>query len=72
MFEGVNAKDAHKKIGMVRTMPEGDFDVRIAAVSCDSPDQLKDGETNMWDKLAEQVKADEGTHNKQYTQAQRN
>lgn len=45
---------------MVRTMPDGDYDVKVVALSCDSPDRLKDGETNMWDKLADQVNADEG------------
>jgi hypothetical protein len=34
--------------------------MKIVVLSCDSPDRLKDTETNMWDKVADQVKADEG------------
>lgn len=60
-IEGVNAKDAHERTGQVHTYAENPHNFRIVALSCDRPERLLDGETNMWVKLADQVKAGEGT-----------
>jgi hypothetical protein len=59
-IEGVNAKDAHERTGLVRTFVENPKHLNIVALSCDRPERLQDGETNMWLKLADQVKAGEG------------
>jgi phosphodiesterase/alkaline phosphatase D-like protein len=58
-IEGVNAKEANKRTGLVRTIAAHPSSVRIVALSCDRPERLLDGETNMWTKLAEQVNANE-------------
>lgn len=60
VFEGVNGKDAKNRTGLVHTIPEGSHSLRIAAVSCDRPERLRPGETNMWEVLAKQITNDEG------------
>lgn len=58
IIEGVNAKDASQKTGRVKT-PDNDSNLnqklKIVTLSCDRPERLRDGETNMWAKLAEEV-----------------
>jgi len=59
LFEGVNAKDAKIRTGTVRTFPADVKKLRVAAVSCDRPERQREGETNMWELLDKQIKADE-------------
>lgn len=59
VFEGINAKDVRKRTGKVHTFPTTPHHLRVAAVSCDRPERLKPGETNMWEVLANQISAGE-------------
>jgi len=59
IFEGINAKDARKRTGVVKTLPSHIERLRVVAVSCDRPERQKEGETNMWEQLAKQIQNDE-------------
>eukprot|EP00742_Colponemidia_sp_Colp-10_P001884 GILJ01002015.1.p1 GENE.GILJ01002015.1~~GILJ01002015.1.p1 ORF type:complete len:541 (-),score=74.39 GILJ01002015.1:115-1698(-) len=58
-FGGVRASDARLRTGYLRTLPLdcSAKQLSIAAVSCDRPERYFEFQTNMWQKLAEQVRS---------------
>jgi len=58
-FGGLNKKAIQNRRGEFRTFPEKITKLNIAAVSCDRPERVLDGETNMWKLLEEKLKDNE-------------
>jgi phosphodiesterase/alkaline phosphatase D-like protein len=58
-FSGLSRKALVNRVGTVRTFPPYPKKLSIAAVSCDRPERVLDGETNMWSLLEEKVRNNE-------------
>ena len=59
IFGGVRRDDAEARIGRFRTFdPHGDS-MRIISVAYDHPEDLGNGERNMWDGVMESIKNNE-------------
>ena len=53
-FFGVNQQDTDIRVGSFTTLSTSPKKIRCVAVSCDRPERLLEGETNMWDYLNQQ------------------
>jgi len=59
LFSGVSKKAIYNRIGNVKTFPEKITKLTVAALSCDRPERVLDGETNMWQLIQEKVESNQ-------------
>eukprot|EP01103_Thecamoeba_quadrilineata_P005838 TRINITY_DN1558_c0_g1_i1.p1 TRINITY_DN1558_c0_g1~~TRINITY_DN1558_c0_g1_i1.p1 ORF type:complete len:551 (+),score=132.59 TRINITY_DN1558_c0_g1_i1:55-1707(+) len=55
IFSGVSEKAIKSRQAIVRTLPTKITKLSFAAFSCDRPERVLDGETNMWDLLEQKA-----------------
>eukprot|EP01120_Amphizonella_sp_Union-15-10_P002906 TRINITY_DN131_c0_g1_i3.p1 TRINITY_DN131_c0_g1~~TRINITY_DN131_c0_g1_i3.p1 ORF type:complete len:520 (-),score=124.06 TRINITY_DN131_c0_g1_i3:66-1625(-) len=58
-FSGLNKKNIVENVGKFTTLPKKIKKLGIIALSCDRPERIKDGETNMWKLVEDKVKTNE-------------
>jgi hypothetical protein len=59
LFSGISRKAALNRIGSVHTVPTQVTKLTVAALSCDRPERVLDGETNMWKLIQEKVESNQ-------------
>eukprot|EP01120_Amphizonella_sp_Union-15-10_P002908 TRINITY_DN131_c0_g1_i5.p1 TRINITY_DN131_c0_g1~~TRINITY_DN131_c0_g1_i5.p1 ORF type:complete len:520 (-),score=128.09 TRINITY_DN131_c0_g1_i5:67-1626(-) len=58
-FSGLNKKNIVENVGKFTTLPKKIKKLGIIALSCDRPERIKDGETNMWKLVEDKLNSNE-------------